>query len=152
MTSLTVGEFEMLLDSFEPHCTKYFFYHTLHGKPRRKISFTEQKNACLQGSELKLFFLLSYLKNYPLQQFHASYFGITQAKVSQLVKVLSPILEKTLKGMGLSPSTTPEQLKSELEKYQIGEANMDVTEREVNRSSDSEVQKEFYSGKKNGTR
>jgi hypothetical protein len=152
MTSLTVGEFEMLLDSFEPHCTKYFFYHTLRGKPREKISFKEQKNACLKGSELKLFFLLSYLKNYPLQQFHASYFGVTQAKVSQLVKVLSPILEKTLKGMGLSPSTTAEQLKSELEKYQVREANMDVTERGVNRSSDNEVQKEFYSGKKNGIR
>ena len=101
---------------------------------------------------MKLFFLLSYLKNYPLQQFHASYFGVTQAKVSQLVKVLLPILEKTLKGMGLFPSTTPGQLKSELEKYQVREANMDVTEREVNRSSDNEVQKEFYSGKKNGTR
>jgi hypothetical protein len=149
MTSLTVGEFEMLLSSFEPHCTKYFYYHTLHGKPRTKISFQEQKNACLKGSELKLFFLLSYLKNYPLQQFHASYFGVTQAKVSQLIKVLSPLLEKSLKGMGLIPSTNPEQLKVELEKYQVWEANMDVTEREVNRSSDNEVQKEFYSGKKN---
>jgi len=152
MTSITVEEFEILLDSFDLHCTKYFYYHTLQGKPRKKISFTEQKNACLKGSEMKLFFLLSYLKNYPLQQFHASYFGVTQAKVSQLVKVLLPILGKTLKGMGLVPSTTPGQLKSELEKYQICEANMDVTEREVNRSSDNEVQKEFYSGKKNGIR
>jgi hypothetical protein len=152
MTSLTVEEFEMLLDSFDPHCTKYFYYHTLRGKPRKKISFKEQKNACLKGSGLKLFFLLSYFKNYPLQQFHASYFGVTQAKVSQLVKVLLPILEKTLKEMGLVPSTTPGQLKSELEKYQVREANMDVTEREVNRSSDNEVQKEFYSGKKNGIR
>lgn len=150
MTSLTVGEFEILLDSFDPHCTKYFYYHTLQGKPRTKLSFKEQNNACLKGSELKLFFLLTYLKNYPLQQFHASYFGVTQAKVCQLVKVLSPLLEKSLKGMGLVPSTNPEQLKVELGKYQIREANMDVTEREVNRSSDNEVQKEFYSGKKNG--
>ncbi len=99
-----------------------------------------------------MFFLLSYFKNYPLQQFHASYFGVTQAKVSQLIKVLSPLLEKSLKGMGLVPSTDPGQLKDELEKYQVREANMDVTEREVNRSCDNEVQKEFYSGKKNGIR
>jgi hypothetical protein len=150
MTSLTVEEFEMLHDSFEPHCTQYFHYHTLQGKPRVKMSFKEQKNASLQGSEAKLFFLMAYLKNYPLQQFHASYFGVTQAKVSQLIKVLSPILENTLKGMGLAPSTNPEQLKAELEKHQVQEANMDATEREVNRSSDYEVQKEFYSVKKNG--
>jgi hypothetical protein len=113
MTSLTVEEFEMLHDSFEPHCTRYFNYHTLQGKPRVKMSFKEQKNACLRGNEAKLFFLMAYLKNYPLQQFHASYFGVTQAKVSQLIKVLSPILEETLKGMGLSPSTNPVQLKSD---------------------------------------
>jgi hypothetical protein len=45
--------------------------------------------------------------------------------------------------MGLVPSTNPEQLKAELEKHQVQEANMDATEREVNRSSGYEVQKEF---------
>ncbi|MFV0267701.1 MAG: transposase family protein [Draconibacterium sp.] len=152
MTSLTVEEFELLHGAFAPYCTNYFHYHTLQGKPRTKLSFTEQRNASLKGSEMKLFFLLSYLKNYPLQQFHASYFGVTQAKVSCLVKVLLPILEKTLKKMGVCPCTTPGQLSTELKKHQIGEANMDATEREVNRSSDHEVQKEFYSGKKNGIR
>jgi len=97
---------------------------------------------------IKLFFLLSYLKNYPLQQFQASYFEISQAKVSQTIKVLRPILEKTLSRMGLMPSATPEELKDELEKFQVKEANMDATEREVNRSTDYQTQKEFYSGKK----
>lgn len=148
MTSLTVEEFELLNDSFEPHCNNYFFYQTLAGKLRKKITYKEQKNACLKGSEAKLFFLLSYYKNYPLQQFHASYFDISQPKVSLLIPILSSILEKTLKKMGFVPSTDTEQLKAQLEKYQIQEANMDATEREVNRSSDYEVQKEFYSGKK----
>lgn len=148
MTSLTVEEFELLHDSFEGYCTDYFLYYTLQGKVRRKICYQEQKNASLKGSEMKLFFLLCYLKNYPLQQFQASYFGITQPKVSQLIKVLHPLLEKTLTRMGLMPSNTSEELKAELEKYRVKEANMDATEREVNRSTDYEVQKEFYSGKK----
>jgi len=148
MTSLTVEEFELLHDSFEGYCTDYFFYYTLQGKVRKKVCYQEQKNACLKGSEIKLFFLLSYLKNYPLQQFHASYFGVTQGKVSQFIKVLHPLLEKTLTRMGLMPSNTSEELKAELEKYRVKEANMDATEREVNRSTDYEVQKEFYSGKK----
>ena len=48
----------------------------------------------------------------------------------------------------MMPSGSPEELKAELEKYRVKEANMDATEREVNRSTDYEVQKEFYSGKK----
>lgn len=148
MTSLTVEEFELLHNTFEGYCTDYFLYHTLQGKIRNKICYQEQKNASLKGSEMKLFFLLSYLKNYPLQQFHASYFGVTQGKVSKFIKVLHPLLEKTLTRMGLMPSNTSEGLKAELEKYRVKEANMDATEREVNRSTDYEVQKEFYSGKK----
>jgi len=152
MTSLTVEEFEILLDEFDIHCTEYFTYYTLQGKPRTKFISKEQKNTSLKGCEMKLFFLLSYFKNYPIQQFHAAYFGITQAKVSTLIKVLRPILEKTLTKMGLLPTSDTEQLKVELEKYQIKEANLDATERPVNRSSDQQVQKEFYSGKKNGIR
>jgi hypothetical protein len=148
MTSLTVEEFELLHDKFEGYCEDYFFYHTIRGKIRKKICYQEQKNTSLKGSEMKLLFLLSYLKNYPLQQFHASYFGITQGKVSQLIKVLHPILEKTLISMGLMPSGNSEELRVELDKYQVKEANMDATERDVNRSTDYVVQKEFYSGKK----
>ncbi len=148
MTSLRVEEFEFLHDSFEGYCTDYFYYHTLQGKVRKKICYQEQKNACLKGSEMKLFFLLSYMKNYPLQQFHGSYFGVTQSKVSQLIKVLLPLLDKTLSRMGLMPTDSTEGLRIELDKHQIKEANMDATERTVNRSTDHEVQKEFYSGKK----
>jgi len=148
MTSLKIEEFELLHDSFEGYCIDYFFHYTLQGKVRQKFFYKEQKNACLKGSEMKLFFLLSYLKNYPLQQFHASYFGVTQGKVSQFIKVLRPLLEKTLTRMGLMPSSSPGELSAELKKYRVKEANMDATEREVNRSTDYEVQKEFYSGKK----
>jgi hypothetical protein len=148
MTSLKLEEFELLHDHFEEHCNNYFYYHTLQGKQKQKIGNLEQKNAKLQGSEMKLFFLLSYLKNYPLQQFHGAYFNITQPKVSSLVKVLLPILQETLLRMGLVPTNSTVKLKTELEKYQLKEANMDATEREVNRSVDYEVQKEFYSGKK----
>jgi hypothetical protein len=152
MTSLTVDEFEILHYHFSEHCDHYFFYHTLQGKKKIKIGNFEQKNAKLKGTEMKLFFLLSYLKNYPLQQFHASYFGVTQPKVSTFIKVLLPILQNTLGQMGLLPASSSEMLKSELEKYQIKEANMDVTERDINRSTDYETQKEFYSGKKKDTR
>ena len=147
VTSLRVEEFEYLHDTFEVYCTDYFSHYTLQGKVRKKF-YKEQKNTSLKGSEMKLFFLLSYLMNYPLQQFHTSYFGITQAKVRQFIKVLRPILEKSLAKMGLMPLSSPEELKAELEKFRVKEGNMDATEREVNRSTNYDVQREFYSGKK----
>ena len=118
MTSLTVEEFELLNNTFEGYCEDYFLYRTLRGKIRKKVCYQEQKNTSLKGSEMKLFFLLSYLKNYPLQQFHASYFEMTQAKVSQFIKVLRPILEKTLTRMDLMPSCSSEELSAELRRYQ----------------------------------
>jgi len=148
MTSLTLEEFELVYNRFEGYCKDYFKHHTLQGKRRIKPCYGDQKNGLLQGSEMKLFFLISYMKNYPLQQYHGAYFGITQAKVSQLIKVLRPLLEKTLTKMGLVPTSDPWELKVELEKHQVKQANMDATEREVNRSTDYSVQKEFYSGKK----
>jgi hypothetical protein len=149
MTSLTVNEFDLLLDNFESYCTEYFYHHTLNGKVRIKIVHKEQKNTSLKGSEMKLFFLISYLKNYPLQQYQASCFNITQAKVSTYVKVLMPLLDKTLQSMELVPTSCPEELKAQLVNYGVEQVNMDVTERDINRSVDDEVQREFYSGKKN---
>ena len=148
MTSLNLREFENLLDTFELICTDYFKRYTFRGKLRTHPMYSEPDSTVLKGSELKLFFLLTYLKNYPLQQFHAYNFNLSQAKVSEWIKVLTPILNKSLKAMGLSPATTCSELKSQLDSLDITEANMDATEREVNRSSDYEVQKEFYSGKK----
>lgn len=148
MTSLKVIEFDYLLEEFERQCDLYFRHHTLRGKFRVHPMYEERKNSVLYGSEKKLFFLLTYMKNYPLQQFQSSIFNISQGKVSEWIKCLTPILETTLKKMKLTPTTNSNELKKELEKNNIEQANMDVTERDINRSIDDQVQKEFYSGKK----
>lgn len=148
MTSLDISEFSILLEYFEIRCNDYFMRYTYRGKLRKHLMFKEPKTSTLFGSEMKLFFLLTYMKNYPLQQFQASYFVLSQSKVSEWIKILTPILQMSLKDMGLLPSMDANTLKLELEKYQIKEVNMDATEREINRSSDYSTQKEFYSGKK----
>ena len=65
LTSLTLPEFEYLLQEFTPLWNKYYKYHTLEGKKRILPPFAEHGNALLKGPDQKLFFLLVYMKNNP---------------------------------------------------------------------------------------
>ena len=118
LTSLTVEEFDTLLPVFKRHWLKYNRYHTLEGKKRKLPSNLNpgKPTRTLPGVEEKLFFLLSYLKNYPLQQFQAASFDISQAKVSQWVKVLHALLQASLKELGALPERQGEAVSSVLAK------------------------------------
>ena len=109
LTSLEPTEFTHLLTIFTPLWEKYYRYHTTLGKKRKIVCYQEHKSALLQGTGQKLFFLLVYLKNNPLQTFHGVAFGVSQPKVSQIIPVLLTIFDQTLKQMGLSPCRDGEQ-------------------------------------------
>ena len=148
LTSLTVEEFDVLLSVFKRHWIKYTKYHTLEGKKRKLPNLRPGKpTKTLPTVSEKLFFLLSYLKNYPLQEFQAASFEISQAKVSQWVKVLHPLLQESLKELGALPERQGEALASVLAKYDGEAFTMDAAERPVERSQDSDTQKDHYSGK-----
>ena len=65
LTSLTLAEFDYLLQHFTPLWEKYYKHHTLEGKKRILPAFAEHGNALLKGTDQKLFFLLVYMKNNP---------------------------------------------------------------------------------------
>lgn len=148
LTSLTAAEFDVLLPVFNRHWIKYNKYHTLEGKQRKLPNLKPSKpTRTLPSVEDKLFFLLSYLKNYPLQQFQAASFEVSQAKVSQWVKVLHPLLQESLKELGALPERKGEALVSVLAKYDGEAFTMDAAERSVERSQDNDNEKDYYSGK-----
>ena len=137
-----------MLPFFKRHWIKYTKYHTLEGKKRKLPNLCPGKpTKTLPTIAEKLFFLLSYLKNYPLQEFQAASFEISQAKVSQWVKVLNPLLQESLKELGALPEHQGEALASVLAKYDGEAFTMDVAECPVERSQDSDTQKDHYSGK-----
>ena len=70
---------------------------------------------------------------------------MSQAKVSEWVSYLLPVLEQALKRMGLMPQTGWHYKEG---MPQTGCLLVDVTERPVPRPVDNENQKEAYSGKK----
>src|SRR5262249_46328077 len=56
--------------------------------------------------EDRLFFLLTYLKTYPLQVVQGRLFGIRQRKANQWIHVLLPALVAALRFLGDAPSRT----------------------------------------------
>ncbi|AZQ60773.1 hypothetical protein EI427_25460 [Flammeovirga pectinis] len=144
LTSLTQTEFDFLLKEFSYQVEMKISNYTLKGKKRAYPKFKESRLSSLYGSSKKLEFILIYLKEHPRQVFFGSYFKISQAKVSEWVNFLLPILIESLRKCFLLPdSNEPFIIPSNLNSILC-----DVTERQINRSIDYDVQKEFYSGKK----
>ncbi|MCP3927671.1 MAG: transposase family protein [Bacteroidetes bacterium] len=150
LTSLYPGEFDLILTQFATQWYKYNRIYTLEGK-RRKIKklYPQKDTRTLPKVEDKLFFLLTYFKQHPLQQFQAFVFGLSQGKVSLWVKILTPLLEKALAILGCLPCRDGSVLKEfvkDLPGAQI--INHDVVEQTTPRPVDDQAQKAQYSGKK----
>jgi hypothetical protein len=147
LTSLLPPEFEYLLSHFSPLCEHYFRYHTYTGKKREIPKFKPQSDEKLPQSSDKLLFLLIYMKNNCLQEFQAAFYDMSQGQVSNLVRVLTPLLDQALHKMGLAPARDSQSLKRQLQTHPEKVFNQDATQRPIGRKVDHEAQKEDFSGK-----
>ncbi|MDR1022095.1 MAG: hypothetical protein LBL94_02315 [Prevotellaceae bacterium] len=77
LTGFTVEEFEAFLPTFKNKWEEYHSHYTLRGKVRERISYG-RKAGLLPLISDKLLFILSYLKNNPLQEYHGVAYGMTQ--------------------------------------------------------------------------
>lgn len=147
LTSIQPIEFELLLRAFAPRSERFFRYRTWEGKLRRQPRYQPQANEKLADPAEQLFFVLVYLKNHPLQEFHAALFDLSQGSVSGRVRLLLALLNEALTGLGLGPCQDTDSLRAQLNRLQIDTLNLDATEREVPRSTDQDAQRQEYSGK-----
>lgn len=145
LVSLHQDEYESLLSIFDVFVTEKLLVCNLKGQLRLFKKREEHNASSLYGSRAKLNFILMYLKENPNQEYHGSLFGISQSKVSEWITYLLPVLEDSLAKMGVMPQTGFEFVDYETASKCL---LVDVTEREVPRSTDYENQKEAYSGKK----
>ena len=97
-----------------------------------------------------LVFILSFLKNNPLQQAHAAAYCMTQPRANTWIHLLKKTLSNALEKAHCIPSRTVEGLNKLLVEGQ--DVFINATDRPVPRAGDPQVQKEFYSGKKKHTR
>lgn len=147
LTSLTAAEFFELLAVFDELWQGYHARYDLKGKRRRIKKYREHDSMSLQGSLDKLFFVLVYLKQNPLQHYHGFSFGMSQGKVSQWLQILLPLLEQALHQLQMLPCREPSHFYLSLRLLSGQVLLMDATERAIPRSVDSERQRHEYSGK-----
>ena len=126
--------------------------YTLEGGLRKNPAFKEHGNALLKGTAQKLFFLLVYLKNNPLQTFQAASFGVSQPKVSAMTRWLLSVLDDALGRMGLLPCRDSAELARVLADHRSKVFWLDGVEAGVQRNADQAAQKEEFSGTKRGHR
>lgn len=145
LTTLRREEFEALSEFFEHSWLNYIQQYTLEGKPRDRNASIRTNNV-LRSANDRLLFILYHLKGNAIQELMGITFEMTQPQVSVWIKLLSKLLRDALERQRYLPKRKVEQLKKALEKETT--VLLDATEREIQRPADTEVQKEYYSGKK----
>jgi hypothetical protein len=150
LTSLEADEFMSVLSVFDMYWQGYHQHHDLKGDKRKLPKFKEHALISLEGSHDKLLFVLIYLKQNPTQYYHGALFKMSQGKVSQWLKLLLPLLAKTLDHMKLLPARSANELYASLKVVANYLIFIDGTERPIPRPVDKEKQHFFYSGKKRG--
>jgi Helix-turn-helix of DDE superfamily endonuclease len=96
LTSLTVEEFEQLLEPFEAAFVRHMRDWTMEGKPRTGRRYSQYTNCPLPTPEDRLLFILSYLKVAALQVAQGALFGMTQSNANKWIHVLLLVLHQTL--------------------------------------------------------
>jgi len=148
LTSLTAKEFEILLIYFHKAWDEYISMNYIN-RAERKRNYGAGRKPVLSNIGDKLFFILYYLKTYPLQTVIAVNFGISQSQANEWIHKLAKILRNALDKMGQLPERDAHSLMVALQDIAATEElAIDGTERRRQRPKDSEKQKEYYSGKK----
>lgn len=146
-TGLSLKEFDYLTLSFQKHWEIYINRYTFEGK-RRDRARTIRTNSTFKCTEDMLVFILYDYRHNPTQEFMGLHFELTQPKVAMWIKVLDPILEKSLGELKLLPARDAGGLNERL--IESVTVLFDGSERPINRPLYD--QKEFYSGKKSNIR
>lgn len=150
LTGLSLIKYECLLEKFTAVYERIKSAETKNKIRKRKLG--GGRKSALPTHEIKLLFVLYYLKAYPTFDVLADRFGFSTSRANQHLHKLMPILQESLVEMEVMPIRIfkdPESLQQQLEKLGgIETLLIDVTEREHFRYQDKEKRNALYSGKK----
>lgn len=142
-TGLSLKEFDYLVPSFEKRWKAYMAQFTFEGKKRERARAV-RINSTFKCTEDMLILILYDYRHNPTQEFMGLHFDLTQPKIAAWIKVLDPILEKSLKELGLLPERDNKCLNDRI--IESVTVLFDGSERPINRPLYD--QEEYYSGKK----
>jgi Helix-turn-helix of DDE superfamily endonuclease len=110
MTGLTEEEFTALLPPFEHAWLVYMEDHTLDGHPRTSRRYSTYETSPLPTMADKLLFILTYLKQNPIQELQGQLFGMSQSKANKWIHLLHTVLNQALGQQELLPARTAAEL------------------------------------------
>ena len=144
LTGLTEIGFESLLPLFEKAEEEYI--RETYIKRERAPGAGRRPKLSTLGD--RLFFILFYLKTYPLQQVAAVLSGMSLSQTNTWIHRLSDVLKRALRGGSYLPERDAAASEDALKKCSGLSFVIDGTEREIQRPKTPEKQKIFYSGRK----
>ena len=152
LTGVSQQEFDQLVPVFS---------HCLNEENRRRYRRQQAqrrrhpgggRKGILSAPELKLFFLLFYLKNYPTFDVLGCLFNMSPSKAQENVMKLIPILKQAEKELHILPHRHLKIVLMDSQQEQVDKKNrkimIDATERPCRRPKNKRRQKSHYSGKR----
>jgi Helix-turn-helix of DDE superfamily endonuclease len=109
MTGLTEAEFMALLPHFEDAFVVYMQDRTIDGQPRTSRRYTTYDTCPLRTTADKLLFILTYVKQNPIQEVQGQLFGMSQSNANKWIHLLHSVLNQALADQELLPARTAEE-------------------------------------------
>jgi Helix-turn-helix of DDE superfamily endonuclease len=125
-TSVTLDEFQQLVQPFETAFQCSMAVWRMDGKPRTARRFTVYQNCPLPTPEDRLLFILTYVKTYALQVVQGRLFGMVQSKANRWIHILLPALLAALRALGDAPARSLTALAQRLGVAEAEAAAVDV--------------------------
>jgi Helix-turn-helix of DDE superfamily endonuclease len=110
MTGFTQQEFEALLPHVEHALAAYLQDCTIDGQPRTSRRYSPYDNCPLPTIADKLLFILTYVKQHPIQEVQGQLFGMSQSNAHKWIHLLHAVLNQALAHQDLLPARTADEL------------------------------------------
>jgi hypothetical protein len=117
LTGLTEAEFQALLPHFEQAFVTYMQERTIDGQPRTSRRYSSSATCPLPTLADKLLFILTYLKQNPIQEVQGQLFGMSQSHANTWIHVRHPVLNQALANQELLPARTAEEFAAMFETH-----------------------------------
>lgn len=146
LTGLDPDEFHRLSPVFAEEWEQETERHW-EGQPRQYAKGAGPRGA-LDTAEVKLLFILMYLRAYPIQEVMGFFFGFNQCQANKWIMRLLPVLHRALERLAALPVRQPAALEQVLARCQDLRLTLDGVERPIRRPKNPEKQRACSSGRK----
>src|SRR5215217_1291324 len=110
MTGFMEAEFTGLLPPFEHAFIAYMQDRTIDGQPRTSRRYSTYESCPLPTMADKLLFILTYVKQNPIQEVQGQLFGMSQSNANTWIHLLHAVLNHALAHQELLPARNADDL------------------------------------------